>query len=265
MLTTAKFVARSVGLNRRRAAAARMMLERHALATVKRNPGRTKGRILCYHSIDDASHGVNGVTSSQFKWQIETALGLGYRFVPAADIARTGGAQKDLAITFDDGRLSVDRAAAILSEYQIPWTLFVVTDWSDHSVPWARSEILTWRDIARLMRAGVEIGSHSRTHPDFARISESDAFAELASSRRAFERNLGVAPVSFAIPYGQSMNWTATAHKAAHDVGYELIYAQAEDTRHPGTIPRTFVTTFDTGRTFRAMLIGSYDNWEEWV
>ena len=38
----------------------------------------------------------------------------------------------DLAITFDDGLKSVlTNAAPILAEYDVPWSLFVVSDWAD--------------------------------------------------------------------------------------------------------------------------------------
>jgi hypothetical protein len=75
---------------------------------------------------------------------------------------------------------------------------------------------------------------------------------------------LGISPNTFAIPYGQSKNWPAQAQQAAMEAGYDIVYAQAEETRPAGTIPRTFVTRFDSNRVFRALLRGAYDPWEEW-
>lgn len=243
-----------------------MMVERHALARVTRPAVRTKGRILCYHSIDEPVTGVNDVSGDRFRRQIESALKQGYRFVPASEIALGGGGAKDLAITFDDGWLSVStRAAEILGSFGIRWTLFVVTEWSSHSEEWARTRFVSWRDIERLVSNGVEIGSHSRTHPDFGQISEAEMADELAGSREEIGRRLGCKPSSFAIPLGQSMNWPAVATKIAREVGYEIVYAQAEETRPPETVPRTFVTRFDNDRIFSALLSGAYDNWEEWV
>jgi hypothetical protein len=87
---------------------------------------------------------------------------------------------------------------------------------------------------------------------------------ELEGSRDMFEKRLGFRPDEFAVPFGQSGNWPAAAREAAKSAGYDIVYAQAEDTRPPGTVARTFVTKFDHDRTFTALLRGTYDHWEEW-
>lgn len=266
MFTLAKGAASRCGLSRTHIAAARMMFERHALATFMPPRPREGGRILCYHSVDDAEMGVNDVGAKQFRRHIELALERGYRFVKASEIAVSGGTPKELAITFDDGRKSVmEQAARILTEYQIPWTFFIVTTWTDLAQEGSAPQFACWTDIERLMRAGVEIGSHTRTHPDFGKIPTAQMFDELSGSRYEMNKRLGVAPVSFAIPLGQSMNWSPYAGAIAREAGYDLIYAQAEDTRPLDTIPRTFVTRFDNLRIFSALLSGAYDCWEEWV
>ncbi|MDP3737111.1 MAG: polysaccharide deacetylase family protein [Hyphomonadaceae bacterium] len=209
---------------------------------------------------------MNDVTPQQFRRHIELALNAGYRFVPASQIAKTGGAAKDLAITFDDGLKSVlTEAAPILKEYGLPWTFFPVSEWSDARHAFGDGVVLTWHDIEKLMADGAEMGSHSATHPDFGRIELSQAIDELGGSRELFHKRLGVSPDTFAIPLGQSGNWKPAAMKAAQDAGYQTIYAQAEETRPAGTIARTFITKFDGDRIFRAALKGKFDYWEEWV
>jgi peptidoglycan/xylan/chitin deacetylase (PgdA/CDA1 family) len=155
-------------------------------------------------------------------------------------------------------------AAPILAEYEIPSTLFVATGLVESSSSWHRPRMLDWSELARLPAMGVEIGSHSVTHPDFGIIDTPTAVDELNRSREVLKSQLGVNPDGFAIPFGQSRNWTAAAHKAAGEAGYRFVYAQAENTRPPGTIPRTFVTWMDDERIFTALLKGAFDNWEEW-
>jgi peptidoglycan/xylan/chitin deacetylase (PgdA/CDA1 family) len=260
---------RATGLRRNHVAFARMYCERHLLALTNGGQStrdRCTGRILCYHSIGQPTTGVNDVRPKLFCRQIELALRLGFRFVPAAQIALSGGSSKDLAITFDDGWTSVlSTAASILRDYEIPWLLFVVSCWSDHRSGWAKESILSWHDIDRLMASGVQIGSHSATHPDFGSIESTQMIDELYGSRESIRRHLGVATTSFAIPYGQSMNWPPLAGELAREAGYEAVYAQAEHTRPGGTTARTFVTRFDDQRIFKALLQGAYDHWEEWV
>jgi peptidoglycan/xylan/chitin deacetylase (PgdA/CDA1 family) len=276
MKRTLKRLIRATGLQRQHVAAARMYGERYFIAltnaalaltsSARSDPIRSTGRILCYHSIGQPTTGVNDVRPKLFCRQIELALRSGFRFVPAAQIALGGGCSSDLAITFDDGWTSaMSVAAPILRNYHIPWSLFIVSDWSDHRADWAKEVILSWRDIDHLMATGVQIGSHSATHPDFGLIERTQMIDELYGSREAIRRHLGVAPTSFAIPYGQSMNWPPMAAELAREAGYQVVYAQAEDTRPPGTAPRTFVTRFDDRRIFNALLEGAYDHWEEWV
>jgi peptidoglycan/xylan/chitin deacetylase (PgdA/CDA1 family) len=261
-----KTVARRAGVERRHVAAARMYVERNVLAALGRRRKRGGGRVLCYHSIGQPEMGVNDVSPAQFWRHIDLALEWGFRFVPAAEIARTGGGPKDLAITFDDGLKSVlGEAAAALAERRIPFSVFVVSEWCEHRGSWARDHVLDWGGVERLLSAGADIGSHSATHPDFGRLDPAKYEEELAGSRRTIEQRLGISPISFAIPLGQSMNWPPAAAEAALKAGYEFVYAQAEETRPAGTVPRTFVTCYDEAAIFRSLLEGTFDRWEEWV
>lgn len=267
MLGAVKGLVRKSGLRRQHIAAARMCCERHVLASAGKGRVRNHGRILCYHSIGQPDFGVNDVSPLDFRRQIELALNGGWRFVPASTIAANGGGPKDLAITFDDGlRTVLTHAAPVLAEYKVPWSVFIVTDWSDGNASWAKpGSFLDWRDVEGLAKAGAEIGSHSVTHPNFSLLSAGQTDDELGQSRRTIEERVGITTQSFAIPLGQSGNWTRAAAEAAQRLGYETVYAQAEDTRPVGTVARTFVSRFDGERVFRAALRGVFDRWEEWI
>jgi peptidoglycan/xylan/chitin deacetylase (PgdA/CDA1 family) len=266
MRKTLKRIIRRAGVNGERVAALRMCCERHVLATVPRSSTRNVGRILCYHSVGQPAWGVNDVDPKNFRRHLEAAQRAGFRFVPAAEIAATGGGPKELAITFDDGLSSVlTTAAPILADYKIPWSLFVVSGWCDQRDAWVGQHTLGWREIEKALALGAELGSHSQTHPDFARIGESQAVDELGESRRTIRARLGIDTRTFAIPFGQSLNWPAHASRAAVAAGYEVIYAQAEETRPPGTVARTFVTRYDGDRIFKSLLRGAFDRWEEWL
>jgi peptidoglycan/xylan/chitin deacetylase (PgdA/CDA1 family) len=250
---------------RQRAATARLCYERAGLALFGSRYPKPAGRLLCYHSVGQPEFGVNNAKPERFRRQIEFALQNGYQFVPAAKIARGEGDSCDLGITFDDGWRSVLTVAEpILSDYQIPWTLFVATGVLEEDSDWHRSHVLRWKDIDHLLNIGVEIGSHSVSHPDFARLDERRVVDELERSRETIASRVGILADCFAIPFGQSGNWTPFAQDAALRAGYKLIYAQAEKTRPAGTVPRTFVTSIDGDWIFKALLEGAFDNWEEW-
>lgn len=266
IVSPVKEVVRKAGIRRAGVAALRMQAERAVLATTSRRRVAADGRILCYHSIGTRQWGVNDVSPDRFRAQIELALELGYRFVPAAAVAEGRALKTDLAITFDDGLLTVaTNAAPILADYGVPWTLFVVADWTDGRHDFGDGVIMGWAEVARLAASGVEIGSHSVSHPDFGSLALASARHELGESRRLIETRTGIRTNAFAIPLGQSKNWSSDAHTAARDAGYELIYAQSVVNRPPGTVPRTFITRADHRRQFKAALEGAFDAWEEWV
>ena len=230
-----------------------------------RRPAAT-GRILCYHAVGSPEWGINDISPARFRDQIELAAELGYRFVPAASVAHGSASAMDLAVTFDDGLISAaTNAAPILAERGVPWTMFIVGGWTEGRHPFGDGVIMGWAEVERLLAAGVEIGSHSMSHPDFGSIAPDIARSELTDSRRLIEGRTGRPVTSFAIPLGQSKNWSPDAAECAEEAGYEIVYAQSVTGRPAGTIPRTFITGIDDRRMFKAAIEGAFDEWEEWL
>jgi peptidoglycan/xylan/chitin deacetylase (PgdA/CDA1 family) len=258
---------KGAGVTRQRVAAVRLCVERATLAALKLpGAGRAGGRILAYHSVGTPQWGVNDVSPARFRRHLEIALAGGYKFVHPDQIARTGGRPDELAVSFDDGLASVlENAAPILRELGIPWSMFIVSDWAEAGHPsYDRDLLMDWRQVERLAAYGATIGSHSVTHRNFGHLSPSEAAEELFASREVIERRVGIKPITFAIPFGQSRDWTAAAAAAALAAGYEIVYAQAEATRFPGTVARTMVARTDLDFVFRGALRGHLDRWEEW-
>jgi peptidoglycan/xylan/chitin deacetylase (PgdA/CDA1 family) len=152
----------------------------------------------------------------------------------------------------------------VLRHHGVPATAFVVTGWADGQRPDGYQLVLDWRGVSALGEAGMSLASHSVTHPDFGRLEPAEARRELEVSRERMSRMLGAETVEFAIPLGQSHNWTQAAGQAAAEAGYTTVYAQSVNTRPEGTVARTFITRVDRPALFRAALAGAYDNWEEW-
>ncbi len=265
--SSVKRLVKASGLRRKHLASLRMCCERSIVAALPHRGDGPKSRILCYHSVGTPEWGVNDVAPTRFQRQIELALAEGYRFVPASELGREpAGAGKRLAITFDDGLRSVmTNAAPILGSFGIPWTLFVVSGWADGEHSFGDGLMMGWREIEDAARAGATIGSHSVTHPNFGLLEADVAAHELGVSRRTIRDRIGIDTREFAIPFGQSKNWTASAAVAATDAGYDTVYAQSDRRRAAGTVARTFITRFDGDRIFRSTLAGAFDSWEEWV
>ena len=100
---------------------------------------------------------------------------------------------------------------------------------------------LTWDMLDRMQRAGVTIGSHTRTHIVMTNESGERVANEVTGSREEIERRLGTGVRHFAYPSG--MFDTASVNAVA-DAGYRFGYTVCShrDTGHPRlTVPRTFL------------------------
>jgi peptidoglycan/xylan/chitin deacetylase (PgdA/CDA1 family) len=246
---------------------ARLGVERWSLAVRTRAvAGRSakRGRILAYHSIGTPQWGVNDVSPSDFERHLQIAADDGWTFATPAEVIAEPD-KRQLALTFDDGAISVlTHAVPVLRHHGIPATAFVVTGWADGGHEHGYDQVLDWRGAAALRDAGMSLASHSVSHPDFGRLEPGQARRELEVSRERMRQMLDVDTDEFAIPLGQSRNWTPAAGQAAAEAGYRTVYAQAVDTRPKGTVARTFITRIDSPMLFRAALSGAYENWEEW-
>jgi peptidoglycan/xylan/chitin deacetylase (PgdA/CDA1 family) len=115
-----------------------------------------------------------------------------------------------VVLTFDDGFANFyEEAFPVLERFNFSATLFIVTghmgghnNW-DGGLPGLGSQrLVTWEQAAELVRGGIEIGSHTRTHPDLRRCSAQEIKNEISSSRADIESRLGIKVQSFAYPYG---------------------------------------------------------------
>jgi peptidoglycan/xylan/chitin deacetylase (PgdA/CDA1 family) len=121
----------------------------------------------------------------------------------------------DLALSFDDGhRSDFEIVLPLLKEYGVQGTFFIAPNFV------GKREYMSWEQIRTLGEAGMEIGSHSLTHPYMTTLSTEQLFLELNDSKAQIEQNIGEEVVSFAYPFG---DYSGRTHKVAIDVGYKNI------------------------------------------
>jgi peptidoglycan/xylan/chitin deacetylase (PgdA/CDA1 family) len=111
---------------------------------------------------------------------------------------------------------------------------------SEDSVPEsAFSPSVTWEELDRIRRAGIVVGSHTRTHIVMTNETRERVIDEAAESRRELERRLGMVVRHFAYPSGVYNTASVSAVAAA---GYRFGYTTCthRSARHPLlTVPRT--------------------------
>jgi peptidoglycan/xylan/chitin deacetylase (PgdA/CDA1 family) len=99
-----------------------------------------------------------------------------------------------------------------------------------------RELFLTWDDARRLAGAGMAIGSHSRSHPTLARLSEAEQLGELAGSKRLLEDRLGRPVAALAYPYGWPGATTDATRRLAREAGYRIAFSAIPGVNQPGRI-----------------------------
>jgi len=166
--------------------------------------------ILTYHSIDDSGSPIS-ISEHTFRSHLRFLASGTVSVVPLARLADTPPDRDAVALTFDDGFANFSSAALpLLREHRFDATVFVVSDragerndWGGRAAPGIPTlGLMTWSEIAGALEAGVEIGAHTRNHPDLTTLSAAAMEDEIGGSVRRIEAELGRRPGSFAYPYG---------------------------------------------------------------
>jgi peptidoglycan/xylan/chitin deacetylase (PgdA/CDA1 family) len=211
-------------------------------------------RVLAYHSVDP-SGSLLSVRPDQLRRHLLVLKRGGWRGLTAAEFtARLHGppaASREVLITFDDGYENfLTDAAPILADLGFPATVFVVTDsmgekprwferdreaidrligdvpfttaerrrWATAAPEIAATRLLDWAQARELVARGFDVQSHGAEHRFLTRLPSDAVTADLARSRAALERELGVAPRLFCYPYGDA---DARVAAIARDLGFD--------------------------------------------
>ena len=140
----------------------------------------------------------------------------GFEAVSLADVfAYWRGAPlpaRPVVLTFDDGFASDVSVVRPILE-RLRWTATLDLVLSHYGHRWG----LTHRSLRKLIRAGWEIASHSRTHPYLPGLSDRALKAEVAGSRRFLQKHFHIPVSFFAYPSG---GYDARVVAAVRRAGY---------------------------------------------
>ncbi len=240
--------------------------------------------ILMYHRVAEHHAGAAAptinVTPQRLREQLSGLLARGFEAWPLERLlaANAGDAEipaKVFAITFDDGfENNLTEALPILSELNLPATIFLATAFLDSPAPfpndnWSaagstRVPAQTWRPLTsrqceELQASGlVSLGAHTHTHQFF--LDRVDDFrCDLQISVDVLRERFGVARPAFSFPFGLS---SPELIAAARQTGVSCGLMTRPDCVTRGSDPfrwgRFGVTTADTAATLAAKLGGWY-------
>jgi peptidoglycan/xylan/chitin deacetylase (PgdA/CDA1 family) len=89
------------------------------------------------------------------------------------------------------------------------------------------ASLMTWNDVDRLLRAGMDVGSHTRTHRVLQTLVGPDLDDELGGSRRELEERVNRPIASIAYPVGYPLSHDATICSALERAGYAVGFTNA--------------------------------------
>lgn len=203
--------------------------------------------ILHYHRVvprlPDRDPFGNCTTTTAFEAHLRWLRRRRYQALTIAELAQSavhGRVQRGLrvAITFDDGyEDNFIHAFPLLERYGFNATIFVVTDTIggyndfDAGIGGERVRMLSADQIKSLARGGIEIGSHTRSHPQsLPDLSDHDLQEEVRQSR-AILGDIGAGPMrSFAYPHSRV---SQRAEAAVEEAGYQAACAGVGTTFTP--------------------------------
>jgi peptidoglycan/xylan/chitin deacetylase (PgdA/CDA1 family) len=219
-------------------------------------------RVLAYHAIsetkgqDVASDYV--VAPNRLRRHLSILRWLGFRFISGGELRRllkdgAGVPRRAVLLTFDDGYDDLGGATlALLREFRAQAVAFVVTSLVGKSNVWDQAVGAAPRQLAsaemlrQLTRAGVEIGSHSCTHPSLPSLDDTSLRTEIDASIVGLTAMELPHPAAFAYPYGEhSESVRAAVARAGFAIAFSLEPGCAAPSGDPYRIPRNEIVARD--------------------
>lgn len=166
--------------------------------------------ILTYHSVDESGSPIS-IAPAAFRRHVAWLAAHGPRVVSVDELLRLPAGAAGVALTFDDAFVNfADVAWPLLREHGMPATVYVPTGHVGGTNAWGRRSdpgiptlpLLGWDRLARLVEEGVELGSHTCTHPHLTRMDAVHVMAELEDSATRLRTLLACNPSGLAYPYG---------------------------------------------------------------
>lgn len=245
----------------------------HAAATLlgAESPSRAKAPpesivvpVLMYHHVREPGPGLSdaaslryAVSPIEFEKQLDYLKQNGYTTIDSRVLdhaMRTGEPlpAKSVLLTFDDGwETQFSIVYPSLKARGMVGVFFVHTG----VIGDEPGSAMSWADVCQMEDDGMDVESHTISHPSLPRL-EPDALArELADSRSILEAKLGRPVTALAYPFG---DFTDREIDATRRAGYRIAFSTevglVQRLDEPLEIHRTIVTFSDTTDDFAIKL-----------
>jgi peptidoglycan/xylan/chitin deacetylase (PgdA/CDA1 family) len=201
----------------------------------------TRKVVLCYHSVHPSRPYIStdpDLFAQHVQWLKENC-----HLTSLVDLVSGVGMRNHgkptAAITFDDGHGdNHSYALPILAKYGARATFFITAGFIERDAGVLRRfqqllhcgagdlNPLDWAQVRELLASGMDIGSHTYTHPNLARLSAAETANELRQSKDVISDRLGCAIDLFAYPFGKpKVHFTSMTTDLVRATGYRIAAA----------------------------------------
>lgn len=191
---------------------------RHA-APVDESPTAT---VLCYHIVESPQDPRMEIGRDAFRQQMRYLSMTGYNVIPLHELydyitgKRASIPRNAVVITIDDGwRSTYTEVFPEMQKLGFPFTVFIYP-----RIIGQTSHALTWKQVKEMADAGVDVESHSFSHPFLTKRrhtawDDHDYYQwldrELEGSKKMIERETGHTVSFLAYPYGDYDHYLVAA------------------------------------------------------
>ena len=169
--------------------------------------------VLCYHIVESPQDPRMEIGRDAFRQQMRYLSMTGYNVIPLRELydyvtgKRSSIPKNAVVITFDDGwRSTYTEVFPEMQKLGFPFTVFIYP-----RIIGQTSHALSWKQVKEMADAGVDIESHSFSHPFLtkrrhATVDDRDYYQwldhELEGSKKMIEKETGHTVSFLAYPYG---------------------------------------------------------------
>jgi len=182
---------------------------------------------LMYHRFNENKYPSTNIKNEIFLEHLSEINNSEFEFIPFnkfSEIIKTKMKKNYLLLTIDDAFESFYvNAWPVLKKRKIPFILFVST----REV--GKNGYMNWEQIKEIEKNDfVTIGNHSHTHEYLIDWTDDKIKADLETSIKIFEENLGYSPNIFSYPFGE---YSINLKRIVSELNFEFAFGQ-----HSGVI-----------------------------
>lgn len=212
--------------------------------------------VLLYHHIGEpaADPSLRSLTVSREQFRQQLVWLARHRYTPIAPSAWLAWLdegkplpERPVMITFDDGLADLQ---GVFSEAGLTGVVFAITELVGAAGRWEGRQVADAAGLAEWFAAGIEIGGHTRTHPDLRGLRGAALESEVSGCRDDL-LGFGITPSAFAYPYGEYNDEVVEVVAKVFSLAFTCNEGLNDLRTPPHLLRRTMILPGDTMLDFR--------------